>query len=148
MDQMKAAFTDAAPKPGGHYSQAVIANGFVFVSGILGLPADATASAAPSRAASSGAAATGAARPARPTSFEDQAALCFANLRAVLAAAGSSMDRVVRTTVYIADVALWPDANRLYAVAFGPHRPARTIVPTGPLHYGLSIELDAIALAP
>ena len=134
MDQMKAVFTDAAPKPGGHYSQAVIANGFVFVSGILGLPADA--------------AATGAARPARPTSFEDQAALCFANLRAVLAAAGSSMDRVVRTTVYIADVALWPDANRLYAAAFGPHRPARTIVPTGPLHYGLSIELDAIALAP
>lgn len=143
MDQMKAVFTDAAPKPGGHYSQAVIANGFVFVSGILGLPADATASAAPS-----GAAAPGAAQPAPPRSFEVQAALCFANLRAVLAAAGSSMDRVVRTTVYIADVALWPDANRLYAAAFGPHRPARTIVPTGPLHYGLSIELDAIALAP
>ena len=139
MDQMKAVFTDAAPKPGGHYSQAVIANGFVFVSGILGLPAD---------AAPSGAAAPVAAQPAQPRSFEDQAALCFANLRAVLAAAGSSMDRVVRTTVYIADVALWPDANRLYAAAFGAHRPARTIVPTGPLHYGLSIELDAIALAP
>ena len=135
MDQMKTVLTDAAPKPGGHYSQAVIANGFVFVSGILGLPADA---------------APGAAQPGRaqPPSFEDQAALCFANLRAVLAAAGSSMDRVVRTTVYIADVALWPDANRLYAAAFGPHRPARTIVPTGPLHYGLSIELDAIALVP
>ena len=133
MDQMKAVFTDAAPKPGGHYSQAVIANGFVFVSGILGLPADQ---------------APGGAQPAHPRSFEDQAALCFANLRAVLAAAGSSMDRVVRTTVYIADVALWPDANRLYAAAFGDHRPARTIVPTGPLHYGLSIELDAIALAP
>ena len=135
MDQMKAVFTDAAPKPGGHYSQAVIANGFVFVSGILGLPADAV---------------PGAAQPGRaqPRSFEDQAALCFANLRAVLAAAGSSMDRVVRTTVYIADVALWPDANRLYAAAFDPHRPARTVVPTGPLHYGLSIELDAIALAP
>ena len=84
MDQMKAVFTDAAPKPGGHYSQAVIANGFVFVSGILGLPADATPS---------GAAAPGAAQPAQPRSFEDQAALCFANLRAVLAAAGSSMDR-------------------------------------------------------
>ena len=135
MDQMKAVFTDAAPKPGGHYSQAVIANGFVFVSGILGIPADAAPDPPqPGRA--------------QPRSFEDQAALCFANLRAVLAAAGSSMDRVVRTTVYIADVALWPDANRLYAAAFGPHRPARTIVPTGPLHYGLSIELDAIALAP
>ena len=139
MDQMKTVLTDAAPKPGGHYSQAVIANGFVFVSGILGLPADATPS---------GAAAPGAAQPAQPRSFEDQAALCFANLRAVLAAAGSSMDRVVGPTVYIADVALWPDANRLYAAAFGPHRPTRTIVPTGPLHDGLLIEIDAIALAP
>ena len=66
---------------------------------------------------------------------------------AILAAAGSSMDRVAKATVYIDEVGNWPQANAVFAEAFGSHRPARAIVPTGPLHHGFSIEIEAVAVA-
>ncbi len=77
--------------------------------------------------------------------LETQTVVVLANLERILLAAGSDLSRVVRTTVYIADIAYWPQVNFLYAKAFGSHRPARTMVPTGPLHYGIKLELDAIA---
>lgn len=48
-------------------------------------------------------------------------------------------------TVYISDIALWDRVNAVYAQFFGQHRPARTVVPTGELHFGFQIEIDAIA---
>jgi 2-iminobutanoate/2-iminopropanoate deaminase len=67
------------------------------------------------------------------------------NLAHVLAAAGSDLAHVLRCTVYITDIALWPRFNAAYAARFGAHRPARTVVPVPALHYGYAIELDAIA---
>jgi 2-iminobutanoate/2-iminopropanoate deaminase len=59
--------------------------------------------------------------------------------------AGSDLSRVLKCTVYVTDIADWPEFNRLYAEVFGEHRPARAVVPVSPLHYGYRVEMDAIA---
>ena len=118
--------TDLAT-PGGHYSHAVIANGLVFVSGQLPIRPD-------------GARLVGA-------SFEDQTRQVLANVGAALRAAGSGIDKLVQVRVYVADLAHWPAFNALYAEWAGAARPARAVVPSGPLHFGLLVEVEAIALA-
>ncbi len=117
--------TTDAPLPAGHYSQAIVANGFVFVAGQLP---------------------TEIGRPPDPTlSVERQVELVMANIEAILRAAGSGRDRIVSMTVYITDVALWPRVNAAYAKAFGDHRPARTTVPVAALHHGFAVEMQAVA---
>ena len=117
--------TPKATQPGGHYSQAMVHEGLVYVSGQLGFQ-------------------PGSSTP-ELVSVEQQVRNCLANLKAILDEAGSSMNHVIRTTVYISDVTLWPEVNATYADVFGRHRPARTIVPCNTLHYGLQIEIDAMA---
>ena len=122
---MKTISTDAAPIARGHYSQAVVHAGIVYVAGQLPIvPAD------PDR---------------RLADFEAQAEQVLSNVFAILEAAGSAPDRVLRATVYIADVAHWPAFNAIYARRFGAHRPARTVVPVGALHYGYLVEMDVVA---
>ena len=117
---------DTLPAPAGHYSPAVVSGGFVFVSGQL--PVDP---------------ATG--RAMADASVEEQTRRVLANVAAILDAAGSSMDRVVRATVYVSDVAFWPRFNAVYAEVMGDHRPARTVVPVPALHHGVAVEVDVIA---
>lgn len=123
--EIKKILTPDAPAPGGHYSQAVVHNGLVFVAGQLSID------------------------PATGTrllgTIEEQTEQTLANLRAILEAAGSGLDHVLKTTVYVADMNHWSAVNEVYARVFGEHRPARAIVPTGPLHYGFLIEIEAIA---
>lgn len=122
---MKNVTTPDAPTPAGHYSQAIIHDGLVFVSGQLPIdPATRTPC-------------TGA--------IEEQTELVLRNLSAILEAAGSGIDRVLRTTVYVSDIALWGRVNAAYAAFFGDHRPARSVVPTRELHFGCLVEIDAIA---
>ena len=116
--------TSAAP--GGHYSHGTIANGFVFVSGQLPISA--------------------AGEKLVDASFAEQARQVLANVEAVLKACGSGIDRLVQVRVYVDDVANWPEFNRLYAQWAGESRPSRAVVPTGPLHYGLKIEVEAVAV--
>jgi 2-iminobutanoate/2-iminopropanoate deaminase len=119
--------TASAPAPAGHYSQAVVHGGFVFVAGQLPIdPAN------PSR---------------QPDSVEEQTEIALANVAAILGAAGSSLDRVVQMTVYVSDVSLWGKVNAVYARIMGDHRPARAVVPTRELRHGLMIEIQAIAAA-
>lgn len=120
-------FTELAPAPAGHYSQAVIHNGTVYVAGQL--PIDP---------------ATG---EKNLGSIEEQTDQVLANLAAILKASGSSMNRVVKTTVYVSDIADWAKVNAVYAKHFGAHKPARAVVPVPELHYGFKIEIDAIAAA-
>ena len=68
------------------------------------------------------------------------------NLTAVLAAAGSSLGQVVKTTVYLADMADFAAMNEVYAKHFGGHRPARSTVQAAGLPKGAHVEIDAIAL--
>jgi len=67
------------------------------------------------------------------------------NLAAVLAAAGSGLDRVVKTTVFLSDLAEFAAMNEVYAERFGPHKPARSTVPVGLLLRGARIEIECIA---
>ena len=81
----------------------------------------------------------------RLVDFEAQANQVITNVLAILQAAGSSADTILRATVYIADIAHWPAFNRIYAERLGAHRPARTVVPVAQLHYGYLVEMDVIA---
>ncbi|MFD4838319.1 RidA family protein [Achromobacter sp. NPDC058515] len=128
---MEMIHTPKATPPAGHYSQAVRANGFVFVSGQLGFlpPAEPGA------------------RPVLASGASAQTREALRSVRAILEAAGSSLAAVVSVTVYIPDVGLWDEVNRVYEEGFGDHRPARAIVPTRELHYGALVEISVIAAA-
>ena len=122
---MKKISTDKAPIPAGHYSQAVVHEGIVYVSGQL---------------------------PINPLSGEkingsiqNQTQQVLTNIAAILEASGSRMDQVLKVTVYISDISLWGKVNEVYSLVFGDHKPARAMVPTKELHQGLLIEVDAVA---
>jgi enamine deaminase RidA (YjgF/YER057c/UK114 family) len=63
----------------------------------------------------------------------------------ILLEAGSGIDLILKSTVYIADISHWPAFNAIYAEKLGAHKPARTVVPVAALHYGYLVEMDAIA---
>lgn len=114
------------PTPKGHYSAGIAQGDLLFVSGQLPVLPDGSHALA-------------------EADFETQCRQVFANLFAVLAAGGSAPDRVLKTTIFITDMADWPLCNTIYAELFGDHKPARSIVPVGPLHFGYGIEVEAVA---
>lgn len=114
-------------KPGGHYSHAVAAGGFVFVAGQLPIAPDG--------------------KKLNDAPFEAQARQVLDNVAAALEGAGSGIDRLVQVRVYVTDIANWPAFDALYAAWAGPARPARAVVPVPQLHYGFLIEVEATALA-
>ncbi len=122
---MKAILTEKAPQPAGHYSQAIVHQDIVYVSGQL--PIDP---------------ATG---EKRLGSIEEETEQALNNLAEILKAAGSDLGQVLKTTIYLADIELWSRVNSVYARFFGEHRPARAVVPAGKLHFGSQIEIEAIA---
>jgi 2-iminobutanoate/2-iminopropanoate deaminase len=117
--------TQDAPTPGGHYSQAVVYNGLVFVAGQLSIdPRTGEKMLGP---------------------IEEQTEQALKNVAAILKAANSDLSRVLKMTVYVSDINLWGKVNEVYARVLGEHRPARAVIPTGDLHYGFLIEIDAVA---
>jgi 2-iminobutanoate/2-iminopropanoate deaminase len=122
---MKQISTPHAPPPGGHYAQALEHNGLLFVAGQL--PIDPR---------------TG---EKRLGSVEAQTEQALANVAAILESANSGRELVLKTTVYVSDIELWPKINEVYARFFGEHRPARSVVPTRELHHGFQVEIEAIA---
>ena len=71
--------------------------------------------------------------------------LTLGNVLAILKAAGSGPDRVLKVTAFIVGVENWPAFNRVYAELFGDARPARSVVPVGSLHHGCLVEIEAVA---
>ncbi len=122
---MKVVHTPGSPPPRGHYSQAIVHNGLVYVSGTL--PKDPSD---PDR---------------RPASVAEETEQAMRNLASILEAAGSGLDRLVQVTLYVTDISLWPDVNRAYAGIMGDHRPARAVVPVKHLIDGYHMEVQAIA---
>lgn len=117
--------TPAAPSPGGHYSQAVVHGGIVYVAGQLPIdPTDPQAT---------------------PGDAPSQARRALANVGAILNGAGSGLDRVLQMTIYVSDISHWAAVNEVYADVMGSHRPARAVVPVRDLHHGYIIEIQAIA---
>ena len=120
--------TEAAPAPfqGAPYSQAIKANGFVFVSGQLSLrPGDKELTAG---------------------DIGSQTEQVFANLRAILEAAGTSLDNLVKTTVFLQNLDDFAAMNEVYSKHVGERPPARSTVEVAKLPSGALVEIEAIAL--
>jgi 2-iminobutanoate/2-iminopropanoate deaminase len=119
--------SEALPAPKGPYSPAIRAGAFVFVSG------------------------QGPVDPASgriiKESIEQQTRLVLENVASILEAAGSSLDRVVKTNVYLSDIAGFAAMNEVYATFFPDRPPARTTIQAGALPLGIDVEIDVIALA-
>lgn len=119
--------TKQAPDAIGPYSQAVVANGFVFTSGQI--PIDP----ATGQFVSGG--------------IAEQTQQVLKNLKAVLEAAGSGLEQVVKTTVYLADMQDFTAMNEVYARFFGAEPPARSTVQAAGLPRDARVEIDVVALA-
>ena len=117
--------TEHAPKAIGPYSQAIIANGFIFSAGQIAL---------------------------NPATMEiigggirEQTERVLQNLEAVLAGAGSSLQKVVKTTVFLVDMQDFTAMNEIYAKHFGDHTPARSTVAVSGLPRGVRVEIEVVA---
>jgi 2-iminobutanoate/2-iminopropanoate deaminase len=129
MDGKTVVRTEKAPAPfqGAPYSQAIRANGFVFVAGQLGFAPGSTEVVGPG--------------------IEEQTRQTFDNLEAILTDAGSGLDRIVKTTVFLAALEDFQGMNSVYAERVGENPPARSTIEVGALPSGALVEIEAIALA-
>jgi 2-iminobutanoate/2-iminopropanoate deaminase len=114
---------DNAPEPAGPYSHAVVAGGFVYVSGQGPVQPE-----------------TG----ERPDAFEEQVRQTLSNLKTILESAGSGLEHVVKVNAYITDLTRFPAFNEVYKEFFQDAPPARTTVATGLL--GMLVEVDCVAI--
>lgn len=122
---MKEIITEDAPASVGHYSQAIVDEGLVFVSGQV------------ARNPKTGELAI--------DSIEAQTEQALRNVEAVLLAAGSDLQHVLKMTIFLSGLEHWPAVNETYKRILGEHRPARAIIPVGEFGKGLKLEIDAIA---
>ena len=123
---MRSISTDAAPKPVAAYAQGIVAGGFLFTAGQIGLDPETNA---------------------LVEGLEAQAQRALDNTKAVLMAAGLSVADVVKFTLYLTDLSKFAAVNALYERFLDGHRPARTTVGVGSLPAGALVEVDAVALA-
>ena len=129
MDGKTVVRTEDAPAPfqGAPYSQAIKANGFVFVAGQLGFEPGQTEVVGPG--------------------IKAQTEQTIDNLEAILTEAGSGLDRIVKTTVFLASLSDFQGMNEVYAGRIGDTPPARSTIEVGALPSGALVEIEAIALA-
>jgi 2-iminobutanoate/2-iminopropanoate deaminase len=121
-----AVHTDQAPKAIGPYSQAILHGDLVFTAGQIALDP--------------------ASMEVVPGGVAEQTERVFANLAAVLQASGSSLSRVIKTTVFLVDMADFAAMNEVYARAFGEHRPARSTVAVAGLPRNVRVEIEVVAV--
>ena len=117
--------TPNASPPGGHYSQATVFENLIFTAGQLAITTTGERLNGP---------------------IEEQALQALKNIKAIVEAAGSDLNHVLKTTVFISDISLWPKVNQVYSEFFGNHKPARSIIPVKELNHGFMIEIEAIAI--
>ena len=128
MHHLESIHTDGAPAAIGPYSQATVAGGFLFTAGQIGLDPALGNLVGPG--------------------ISEQAYRVFVNLRAVLEAAGAGFGDVVKTTVYVADMADFGELNAIYAEHFSEPYPARSTIEAGSLPMGAKVEIDVVARLP
>jgi 2-iminobutanoate/2-iminopropanoate deaminase len=126
MNKTKPVSTDQAPRPGGHYSQAIVAGDLIFVSGQLPISVNGAL--------------------ASNLTFAEQVRVALANVLSIIQAAGGDRNALVKVTAYIVGISNWAEFNRVYSEVMGPAKPARAVVPVPELHHGCLVEIDAIAV--
>ena len=119
-------FPESGPPPAGPYSPAIRANGFIFVSGQGPIVLE-----------------TG--KPLRGP-IGDQVRLTIQNVKLVLEAAGSSLDKIVKTTIYLRDIGNFATMNEIYGSYFDGIPPARTTIQVANLPFEIDVEIESIAL--
>jgi len=117
--------TDNALKPSGHYSQAVIHDGLIYISNQLPIDPD-----------------TG---EKKKGTVEGETEQILTNIAMILQEAGSNKDHLIRTMVYITDIADWDKVNMVYSRFFGTHKPARSVVVVKEQHFGCKVGIEAVA---
>lgn len=117
--------TQNAPQAIGPYSQAIVANGLIYTSGQIGLMPNGEMAG---------------------NEISSQANQVLSNLKAVLESGGSSMDRVIKTTIFLADMDDFTEVNEIYAKHFGNHKPARSTVAAKTLPKNALVEIECIAM--
>ncbi len=118
-------YTSKAPKPVGPYSQGVVAGGWLFVSGQIPLDPE------------TGEMVEG--------GFKEKARRVLENLKAVVEAAGGSLEDVVKVTVYLADISRFSEFNEVYQEYFQDNKPARVVIQAAALPKGAEVEIEAVA---
>lgn len=121
---MKVVHTNQAPAAIGPYSQAMEVNGYIFTSGQLALTAEGEFLGG---------------------DIQQQTHQVFANLKAVLEAAGTSLDKVIKATVFMSDMNEFAEMNEVYGEHFGEHKPARSAVEVARLPKDAKVEIEVIA---
>ncbi|MDR0354457.1 MAG: Rid family detoxifying hydrolase [Deltaproteobacteria bacterium] len=119
----KGIFTKDAPEAIGPYSQAIVSGGTIYVSGQLPIDADGKI----------------------PEGAVEQAVQSLKNIKAILEAAGSSMDKILKVSVFMTDLKDFIAVNEAYATFFGKPFPARVAIQAAALPRGVKVEIDAIA---
>lgn len=122
---MKKIFEVGNLKSNGHYALATVHQDTVYVSGQFAIDPETSEK--------------------KFGPVEEETLQALKNVEAILKAAGSRKEQILRMTLYIPDVKLWDEVDAVYKEFFGEHKPARTVVPTNELHFGFKIEIDAIA---
>jgi 2-iminobutanoate/2-iminopropanoate deaminase len=122
---MKIVSTKSAPEAIGPYSQAIITNGFIFTSGQIALTSDGKF---------------------LDEDIKIQTEQVLKNLSEILKSGGSSLDKVVKTTIFLADINDFAVVNEIYAKAFGSHKPARSTVGVKSLPKNAKVEIEAVAV--
>lgn len=118
--------TEKAAKPLGHYSQAIVHNGTIYIATQLGI------------------------EPGKPIvvgTIEEQTKAALINVREILRAAKSDLNKVLKVTIYLSDISLWDRVNAVYMEFFMDHKPARGVIPSGgEFHKGFQVAIDVIAM--
>ncbi|GAB3758736.1 RidA family protein [Spirosoma pomorum] len=114
------------PPANGHYSQGIVFNKVLYLSGQL--PVDPVSKTV-------------------PESIEKQTDLVLNKVDTILTSAGVTRNEVIQVRIYIDDIVLWDKVNERYSFFFGEHKPVRCIVPVKTLHYGCLIEVEVTAQA-
>ncbi|MDR0762183.1 MAG: RidA family protein [Campylobacteraceae bacterium] len=122
---MKTVSTKSAPEAIGPYSQAIIANGFIFTSGQIALTSDGKF---------------------LDEDIKIQTEQVLKNLSEILKSSGSSLEKVVKTTIFLADINDFAVVNEIYSKAFGEHKPARSTVGVKSLPKNARVEIEAVAV--
>ncbi|MFC1555478.1 RidA family protein [candidate division KSB1 bacterium] len=125
---MRIIYTDKAPEPTGHRSQAIVHDETIYVSGQLAVD--------PAKPGSV------------PESMGDQTAQALANVDAILKEAGTEFKNVLKLTVFITEMSEWKDVDKVFGEKFGDHKPARSVVQVNRLHHDAKIQIEATAFIP